>query len=42
MTLGGLIILGLVAAEIVTVVKVSRQGKRIEKLEEQPAKKKES
>jgi len=42
MTLGGLILLGLVTAEVVTAVKVSKQGKRLEKLEEKAGKKKES
>ena len=42
MTLGGLILLGLVAAEIVTALKVSKQSKRIENLEEQAGKKKQS
>jgi hypothetical protein len=33
MGLGTLILLGLVVAEVLTVVKVSKQGKRIDKLE---------
>ena len=40
MTLGGLILLGLVAAEVVTAVKVSKQSKRIGELEEQAQKQK--
>jgi hypothetical protein len=38
MTVCSLILLGLVVAEVVTVVKVSKQGKRILKLEEQAGK----
>jgi hypothetical protein len=34
MTLGALILFGLVVAEVATVVKVSNQAKRIDKLEE--------
>lgn len=44
MTLGTLILLGLVIAEVVIVVKVGNQAKHIDKLEEEIAKrnKKES
>ena len=42
MTVGGLIVLGIIAAEVVTAVKVSKQGKRIEKLEKGVEKKKQS
>ena len=40
MTLGTLILFGLVAAEVVTVVKVGNQAKRIDKLEEVAKRKK--
>ena len=40
MTVCSLILLGLVVAEVVTVVKVSKQGNRISKLEEQAGKQK--
>jgi len=40
MTLGTLILLGLVAGEIVTMVKVGKQAERIEKLEKEVAKQK--
>jgi len=40
MTLGTLILLGLVVAEVVTAVKVGDQAKRIDKLEEEVAKRK--
>jgi len=40
MTLGTLILLGLVIAEVVTAVKVGDQAKRIDKLKEEIAKRK--
>lgn len=40
MTLGTLILFGLVIAEIVTAVKVGNQAKRIDKLEEKIGKQK--
>lgn len=40
MALGTLILLGLVVAEVVTVVKVGSQAKRIDKLEQEVAKQK--
>jgi len=40
MTLGGLILLGLVTAEIITIVKVGKQAERIEKLEKEVTKQK--
>ena len=40
MTLGTLILLGLVAAEVVTAVKVGNQAKRVDKLEKEIAKRK--
>lgn len=40
MTLGTLILFGLVVAEVVTVVKVGNQAKRIDKLEEEVAERK--
>ena len=40
MGLGALILLGLIVAGIVTVVKLSKQGKRIRKLEEEAGKQK--
>jgi len=40
MTLGTLILLGLVVAEVATIVKVNNLGERIEKLQKQIAKQK--
>ena len=40
MTLGALILFGLVVAEVVTAVTVSKQAKRIDKLEEEIGKRK--
>lgn len=40
MTLGTLILLGLVVAEVATIVKVNNIGERIEKLQEEIARKK--
>lgn len=40
MTLGTLILLGLVVAEVATIVKVNNLGERIEKLKEEINKKK--
>lgn len=40
MTLGTLILFGLVVAEVVTAVKVGNQAKRIDKLEEEIGKRK--
>lgn len=40
MALGTLILLGLVVAEVVTVVKVGNQAKRIDKLEQEVTKQK--
>jgi len=40
MTIGMLIILGLIAGEVVALTKVSRQNERIEKLEKQIVKQK--
>ena len=38
MTLGAVVLLGLVVAEVVTIVKVSKQGKRIKDLEKKDSK----
>ena len=35
MTIGGIILLGLVVGEVVALVKIGRQKRRIEKLEEE-------
>lgn len=40
MTLGSLILLGLVVAEVVTAVKVGNQAKRIDRLEQEIGKRK--
>lgn len=40
MTLGTLILLGLVVGEVVTIVKVGKQAERIEKLEKEVTKQK--
>jgi hypothetical protein len=40
MTLGTLILLGLVVGEVVTLMKVGKQGERIEKLEKAAKQKK--
>lgn len=40
MNLGVLILLGLIVGEVVTVVKLSKQAKRIDKLEEEAGKEK--
>jgi uncharacterized small protein (DUF1192 family) len=40
MTLGALILLGLVVAEVATILKVNNLGERIEKLQEEITKKK--
>jgi hypothetical protein len=40
MTIGTLILLGLVVAEVATIVKVNNLGERIEKLREELTKKK--
>jgi len=42
MNLGALILLGLIAGGIFTIVKLNKQGKRIDKLEESGKKKKQS
>lgn len=39
MTIGGLLILGLIASQIFTLSKISKQQKMIEKLEEKGGKK---
>ena len=40
MTLGTLILLGLVAGEVVTIVKVNKQAERVETLEKEVTKQK--